>query len=96
MVMLQIKRLLGHAFVHPIQVVDLQLTEIAHHMRAKSNSNRMIFSFPLSYYIGKSSFSISTYMEEILQQIDFSPLLYGKGDAMSPLSIRDWREIIGD
>ena len=73
MVMLQIKRLLGHAFVHPIQVVDLQLTEIAHHTRAKSNSNRMIFSFPLSYYIGKSTFSISTYMEEVLQQIDFPP-----------------------
>ena len=73
MVMLQIKRLLGHAFVHPIQVVDLQLTEIAHHMRAKSNSNRMIFFFPLSHYKGKSPFSISTYMEELLQQIDFPP-----------------------
>ena len=35
-------------------------------------------------------------MEEVLQQIDFPPFLYGKGDVMSPLSIRDWREIIGD
>jgi len=35
-------------------------------------------------------------MEEVLQEIDFSPFLYGKGDAMSPLSIGDWREIIGD
>ena len=96
MVMLQIKRLLGHAFVHPIQVVDLQLTEIAHHMRAKSNSNRMIFFFPLSHYKGKSPFSISTYMEEVFEQIDFLSFLYGKGDAMSPLSIGDWREIIGD
>jgi len=35
-------------------------------------------------------------MEEVLQQIDFSLFLYGKGDVMSPLSIGDWREIIGD
>jgi len=35
-------------------------------------------------------------MEEVLQQIDFSPFLYGKGDAMPPLSIEDWREIIGN
>ena len=26
----------------------------------------------------------------------FSPFLYGKGDAMSPFSIVNWREIIGD
>ena len=49
-----------------------------------------------SHHIGKFSFSISTYMEEVLQQIDFSPFLYGKGDAMPPLSIEDWREIIGN
>jgi len=35
-------------------------------------------------------------MEEVLQQIDFSPFLYGKRNVMSPLSIGDWREIIGD
>ena len=35
-------------------------------------------------------------MEELLQQIDFPPFLYKKGDEMSPLSIGDWREIIGD
>ena len=35
-------------------------------------------------------------MEEVLQQIDFPPFLYGKRDAMSPLSIGDWREIIVD
>jgi len=62
----------------------------------KSSSNRLIFPFPLSHHIEKFSFSISTYMEEMLQQIDFSLFLYGKRDAMSPLSIRDWREIIGD
>ena len=53
----------------------------------KSNSNKLIFHFPLSHHIGKSTFSISTYMEEVLQQIDFFPFLYGKGDVMSPLSI---------
>jgi len=36
-------------------------------------SNRLIFPFSLSHYIGKSPFSISTYMEEVLQQIDFLP-----------------------
>jgi hypothetical protein len=35
-------------------------------------------------------------MEKVLQQIDFLPFLYEKGDAMSPLSIGDWREIIRD
>jgi len=35
-------------------------------------------------------------MEEMLQQIDFLPFLYGKRDVMSPLSIGDWREIIRD
>jgi len=35
-------------------------------------------------------------MEEVLQQIDFSPFLYGKGDVISLLSIGDWREIIED
>jgi len=58
-------------------------------------SNRLIFPFSLSHHIGKSPFSISIYMEEVFQQIDFS-LLYGKGDVMSPLFIGDWREIIGD
>jgi len=52
--------------------------------------------FPLSHHIGKSPFSISIYMEEVFQQIDFPPFLYGKGDVMSPLFIGDWREIIGD
>jgi len=64
--------------------------------RCKSNSNRLIFSFSLSHHIGKFPFSISTYMEEVLQQIDFPSFLYRKGDAMSPLSIEDWREIIGN
>jgi len=32
----------------------------------------------------KFFFSILTYMEEVLQQIDFLHFLYGKGDAMSP------------
>ena len=63
---------------------------------SKSNSNRLIFLLSLSHHIEKSIFSISTYIEEVLQQIDFPPFLYGKGDAMSPLSIGDWREIIGD
>ena len=40
---------------------------------SKSNSNRLIFPFSLSHYIGKSSFSISIYMEEVFQQIDFLP-----------------------
>ena len=40
---------------------------------SKSNSNRLIFSFSFSHHIGKSLFSISTYMEELLQQIDFPP-----------------------
>jgi len=35
-------------------------------------------------------------MEEMLQQIDFPPFLYEKGDVMSPISIGDWREIIRD
>jgi len=39
----------------------------------KSSSNRLIFHFPLSHHIEKFSFSISTYMEEVLQQIDFPP-----------------------
>ena len=38
-------------------------------------SNRLIFPFSLSHHIGKSSFSISIYMEEVFQQIDF-PFLY--------------------
>ena len=49
-----------------------------------------------SHHIEKFSFSISIYIEEVLQQIDFPPFIYGKGDVMSPLSIGDWREIIGD
>jgi len=32
-----------------------------------------LFPFSLSHHIGKSPFSISTYMEEVLQQIDFPP-----------------------
>jgi len=52
-----------------------------------SNSNKLIFFFfPFSQ---KSHFLISTYMEEVLQQINFSLFLYGKGDVMSPLSIGD-------
>ena len=39
----------------------------------ESNSNKLIFPFSLSHYIGKFSFLISTHMEEVLQQIDFSP-----------------------
>jgi len=35
-------------------------------------------------------------MKKVLQQIDFSLFLYGKGDVMSPFSIGDWREIIED
>jgi len=35
-------------------------------------------------------------MKEVLQQIDFSFFLYGKGDAMSLFFIGDWREIIGE
>ena len=35
-------------------------------------------------------------MEEVLQQIDFPLFLYEKGDVMSPISIRGWREIIRD
>ena len=31
---------------------------------AKSNSNRLVFPFPLSQHIEKSPFSISTYMED--------------------------------
>ena len=34
---------------------------------AKSNSNRLVFSFPLFHHIRKSHFSISTYMDEVLQ-----------------------------
>ena len=37
-------------------------------------SNRLIFFFfSFSHHIGKSLFLISTYMEEVLQQIDFPP-----------------------
>ena len=39
--------------------------------RAKSNSNSLIFSFPLSHHIGKSPFLFSTYRGEVLQQLDF-------------------------
>jgi len=49
--------------------------------------NRLIFPFSLSHHIGKSPFSISTYMEEVLQQIfslsiwkgrcDVSPFYWG-------------------
>jgi len=49
----------------------------------RANSNRLIFFFFLSHHIGKSPFSISTYIEKVLRQIDFPPFLYGKGDAMS-------------
>jgi len=38
----------------------------------KSNS-KLIFPFPLSHHIEKSPFSILTYIEEVLQQIDFPP-----------------------
>ena len=64
--------------------------------QSNSNAYALIFFFPLSHYKGKSPFSISTYMEEVFEQIDFLSFLYGKGDAMSSLSIGDWREIIGD
>jgi len=56
----------------------------------------LIFSFPFFHRIRKFLFSISIYMEEMFQQIDFPSFLYGKGDVMSPISIGDWREIIGD
>ena len=64
---------------------------------AKSNSNKFIFSFSfsLSHYIGKFSFSISTYIEEVLRHIDFPLFLYGKGDAMSPLSIGIGEKLLG-
>ena len=39
--------------------------------------NRLIFLFFLSHHIEKFYFSISTYIEEVLQQIDFS-LFHGK------------------
>ena len=51
---------------------------------SKSNSNRLIFPFPLFHHIGKSHFSISTYREEVLQQIDFflfpfpPPVMWGQ------------------
>ena len=53
------------------------------------NSNILIFSFLFFHHTRKFFLSISTYMEEMLQQIDFSSFLYGKGDVMSPLSIDD-------
>jgi len=46
--------------------------------------------------MGKSSFSISTYMEEVLQQIDFLPFYMEREMRCLPLFIGDWREIIGD
>ena len=37
----------------------------------KSNSNRLIFSFPLSHLIGESPITILVYWGDVLQQIDF-------------------------
>ena len=61
------------ADVHPYLASQQQATSdalIVMWMSAiaeESNSNRLIFPFSLSHRIGKSSFSISTYMEEVLQ-----------------------------
>ena len=40
--------------------------------RTKSNSNSLIFPYPLSHHIGEFPFQFSTYRGEVLQQLDFS------------------------
>jgi len=40
--------------------------------RTKSNSNSLIFPYPLSHHIGEFPFQLSTYRGEVLQQLDFS------------------------
>ena len=71
-------------------------------LRRRTNQNVLeqlqqidLLLFPFSPYREILYFNFNIY-ERSTQQIDFPPFLYGKGDAMSPLSIGDWREIIGD
>jgi len=58
-------------------------------------SNRLIFSFFFSHHIGKSSFSISTYMEEVLQQIDFLPFYMEREMRCLPFLLGIGEKILG-
>ena len=61
----------------------------------RTKSRRPLSLFPFSSYRKISFLNFNIYGRSAPADW-FPPFLYGKGDVMSPLFIRDWREIIGD
>ena len=63
--------------------------------KCQSNSNKLIFPFSLFHHIGKSPFSISTYMKEVLQQIDFPPFYMEREIRCLPFLLGIGKKLLG-